>query len=142
MPTVGLVPATRGSSALKRKGGSPLIDRLLEIEERGWRALSSPDPATFCEEWLADDAVMVVPGMVIDRTTFLQAVAGEQPWSSYRIEEPRAIQLTDEAAVLVYRVTAQRDGQPEFAGILTSVYVEREGRLRLVLHQQTSLPTA
>jgi hypothetical protein len=118
-----------------------MIDRLLELEERGWQALSSPDPAKFCEEWLADDAVMVVPGMVIDRMTFLRAVDHEQPWTSHRIEEPRAVQLTDSAAALVYRVTAQRDGQPEFVGLLTSVYVEREGRWQLVLHQQTPVPT-
>ena len=69
------------------------------------------------------------------------SVDHEQPWTSHRIEEPRAIQLTDSAAAIVYRVTAQRVGQPEFAGLLTSVYVEREGRWRLVLHQQTPVPT-
>ena len=44
-----------------------MTDRLLELEEQGWRALSSAEPVEFCDEWLADEAVMVVPGMVIDR---------------------------------------------------------------------------
>jgi hypothetical protein len=119
-----------------------VTDRLLELEERGWQALSSPDPLKFCEEWLADDAVIIVPGMVIDRATFLQAVAHEQPWASHHIEEPLSIRLTNETAALVYGVRARRDGQPEFAGLLTSVYVKRRGRWQLVLHQQTPTPTA
>jgi hypothetical protein len=117
-------------------------DRLLELEEQGWKALSSPDPVAFCEEWLADDAVMIVPGMVIDRATFLHAVADEEPWASHQIEDPRAIQLTDDAAALVYRVMARRVGQPEFVGLLTSVYAKRADRWQLVLHQQTPMPSA
>jgi hypothetical protein len=117
-------------------------DRLLELEEQGWQALSSPDPVTFCEEWLADDAVMIVPGMVIDRATFLHAVADEEPWASHHIEDPRAVQVTDDAAALVYRVTARREGQSEFAGLLTSVYAKRADRWQLVLHQQTPMPSA
>ena len=116
-----------------------MTDRLLELEEQGWQALSSADPIKFCDVWLADDAVMIVPGMVIDRTTFLQAVAHEQPWASYLIEEPRVVQLTADSAALVYRVRARRDGQPEFAGLLTSVYVKRSGRWQLLLHQQTPM---
>lgn len=118
-----------------------MIDRLLELEEQGWQALSSAEPGEFCDEWLADDAVMIVPGMVIDRATFLEAVAHEQPWASHRIEEPRVVHLTDDSAALVYRVKAQRRGQPEFAGLLTSMYVNRAGRWQLALHQQTPMPT-
>jgi ketosteroid isomerase-like protein len=117
-----------------------MVHRLLELEEQGWQALSSPDPVPFCEEWLADDALMIVPGMVVDRATFLQAVAHEEPWASHRIEEPRTIELTDNSAALVYRVTARRDGQPEYAGLLTSVYAERGDGWQLVLHQQTPMP--
>ena len=119
-----------------------MIDRLHELEEQGWQALSSPDPVKFCEEWLADDAVLIVPGMVIDRATFLKALADEQPWAGHHIEQPRAVELTDDSAALVYRVTAQRDGQPEFVALMTSVYVKRAGRWQLVVHQQTPMPTA
>lgn len=118
-----------------------MTEQLLELEEQGWQALSSVEPVEFCDEWLADDAVMIVPGMVIDRATFLEAVAHEQPWASHRIEDARVLQLTDDSAALVYRVQAQRDGQPAFAGLLTSVYVKRAGRWQLALHQQTPMPT-
>jgi ketosteroid isomerase-like protein len=52
-----------------------VIDHLLDLEERGWQALSSVESIAFCDEWLADDAVVIVPGMDIDRATFLEAVA-------------------------------------------------------------------
>ena len=120
-----------------------MTDHLLELEEQGWQALSSVGSVgsvEFCDEWLADDAVIIVPGMVIDRTTFLEAVAHEQPWASHRIEA-RVVQLTDDSAALVYRVKAQRNGQPKFAGLMTSVYVKRTGRWQLALHQQTPIPT-
>ena len=117
-----------------------MIDRLLQLEEQGWAALSSAEPVQFCDECLADEAAMVVPGMVIDRATSLEAVAHEQPWASHRIEEPRVVQLTDDSAALVYRVNAQRDGQAEFAGLLTSVYVMRAGRRQLALHRGPRRP--
>jgi hypothetical protein len=52
-----------------------VIDHLLDLEERGWQALSSVESIAFCDEWLADDAVVIVPGMDIHRATFLEAVA-------------------------------------------------------------------
>lgn len=118
-----------------------MTDDLLELEEQGWQALSSPEAVQFCDKWLADDAVMIVPGMVIDRTAFLEAVAHEEPWATHQIAEPQVVHLTDDSAALVYRVKAQRDGQPEFVGLLTSVYVKRADRWQLALHQQTPTPT-
>ena len=112
-------------------------DDLIDLEERGWQALSSSDPVPFCQEWLADDAVFVVPGMVIDRASFLQALVDEQPWATHEIVDVRTIELSDDVVALVYRVTAQRENQPVFTGLLASVYVQRAGRWQLVLHQQT-----
>ena len=40
-----------------------MLDALIELEERGWQALSSADVG-FCEERLDEGAVLVVPGMV------------------------------------------------------------------------------
>ncbi|HEY3881362.1 MAG TPA: nuclear transport factor 2 family protein [Trebonia sp.] len=118
-----------------------MMEQLLELEERGWQALSSDEPVKFCEEWLASDAVMIVPGVIIDRETFLRAVGIEQPWASHRIEDAHVLSLTDESAALIYRVTARRAGQPDFIGLLTSIYVKRADRWKLVLHQQTPAPT-
>jgi hypothetical protein len=118
------------------------MDSLLDLEERGWQAMSSTSPTDFFEEWLADDVLMVVPGMVIDRDTFLAAVRGEPPWKTHLITEPRVITFTDECAALLYQVTAQRDGQAPYVALMTSVYARRNGSWRLVLHQQTPAPPA
>jgi hypothetical protein len=125
---------------LTPKPETPMTNDLLDLEELGWQALSSPDPVPFCEQWLADDALIVVPGMVIDRGTFLRALAGEEPWDSHRIEDAHTVRLTDQAAAVVYRVIAQRGDQHPFVGYFTSVYVMRAERWQLALHQQTPMP--
>jgi hypothetical protein len=113
-----------------------VLEALLEIEERGWQALSSID-MRFCERWLDDDALLVVPGMVVDRPTFLAAVPQEPPWSSHRIDKARVVSFTPECAALVYEVAARREGEPEYVALVTSVYVETDTGWRLVFHQQT-----
>ena len=81
-----------------------MLDALIELEERGWQALSCADVG-FCEEWLDEGAVLVVPGMVIDRATFLAAIPQEQPWSSHRIDDARVLLFTPECAAVLYTVT-------------------------------------
>jgi hypothetical protein len=56
-----------------------MTDDLLELGEQGWQAFSSPDPVRFCKEWLAGDALMIVPGMVLDRAMFLSAGTARYP---------------------------------------------------------------
>ena len=74
---------------------------------------------------------------VLDRAQALEAMADAPPWSWFRIEEPRVVELGADAAALTYLATAQRDGEAEFSGRTTSVYVRSDGSWRLVLHQQT-----
>jgi ketosteroid isomerase-like protein len=57
-------------------------------------------------------------------------------WTNVRIEDVRLIPLGDCVAALVYRGSAQRDGQAYTANI-SSVYVERDGSWQLLLHQQS-----
>lgn len=115
-------------------------ERLLALEEEAWQALCAGRGAEYFTRCLTDDALLVVPGMVIDKPTFLSAVAKEEPWASYRIEEPRVVQLSDASAVLLYRVRATRAGQPELVGMFSSVYVRRDGAWRMAYHQQTPSP--
>jgi hypothetical protein len=71
------------------------MNDLLELEEWGWRALSSADPVPFCEEWLADEAVIIVPGMVLDRPN-VSRCSGRRATAVDKssIEEPRTIQVS------------------------------------------------
>ncbi|MGA7672037.1 MAG: nuclear transport factor 2 family protein [Nitrolancea sp.] len=116
--------------------------QLLELEDRGWTALSSGRGADFYDEHLTDDARMVFPFGVMDRTGSIEAMRAAPPWSKYLIEEPTVTVLTTESAVLTYRATAQREGQPEYRAWMSSIYVRRGGQWKLAVHQQTPLQTS
>jgi hypothetical protein len=115
-------------------------DELIDLEERGWRALAS-DPRTaseFYEQVLDDDVVMLLPGgmRVTDRAAIVASMGG-QPWDSYRLEDPQVLELDDATAVVSYGVVAQRDGSPPFSALMSSTYVRRDAGWKLAFHQQT-----
>jgi hypothetical protein len=58
------------------------------------------------------------------------------PWSSYELQDLRALQPTPDTAVVIYGVVAERDAQ-EYSALMSSVYVRREDGWKLTFHQQT-----
>jgi hypothetical protein len=86
---------------------------------------------------LSDDAVFVVPGMVIDAAQFRDALPDQRPWARYTMSESRIVSTGSESWAVIYRATAQREGEPEYRALMTSVYVRSAGGWKLVLHQQT-----
>ena len=113
---------------------------LIELEEQGWLALSSEGEACkkFYSSVLCDDAIMLFPGgMLIDGKEKILESCAAQPWKSFQIEEPQVISLSENAGVLVYRVTAQREGSAPYVALISSTYVLSDGTWKLVLHQQT-----
>ncbi len=124
---------------------TPIDDRhlehtLLALEEEGWRALSSERPAAFFGELLTVHSLMVFPGIVLSKDRVLAEMAAAPPWAEFGIEEPRVVRLTEQSAVLTYRATARREGEPEYHALMSSVYVENSGSWRMAFHQQTPLP--
>jgi uncharacterized protein (TIGR02246 family) len=115
---------------------------LLQLEQQGWEALAAGRGAEFYERVMAEDAVTVVPGMVLDRRQPLASRQGVTPWSEYRLRGQRVIMLGRDAALITYEVTASRPGDERpYHAQLTSVYVATaDGDWRLALHQQTPLP--
>jgi hypothetical protein len=113
---------------------------LIELEEQGWRALSSTGEAAaeFYERVLDHTVVMLLPGgMVLDgRATIVQSMSG-QPWSSYELQDLRVLQPTEDTGVVTYGVVARRDGAPEYSALMSSVYVRRSDGWKLTFHQQT-----
>jgi hypothetical protein len=81
--------------------------------------------------------VVVPGGTLLDRDAVLQFMADAPQWAWFRIEDTRVLQLTADSAVVTYRATAQREGQPEYHALMSTVYVRREGLWKVVLHQQT-----
>ncbi len=112
---------------------------LIELEERGWRALSTEGDASkkFYESVLREDAVMLFPGgLRIEGRAQILASLGSQPWKSFRMENSRVIRLSADAAVVVYKVYAEREGSPPYVALISSTYA-RDQSWRLALHQQT-----
>ena len=107
-----------------------------ELERRGWEALSGPDGAAFYEDAMADDGLMVFPGMVMDKPIAVSIIREVQPWSTFELREVR-VSGDDSAALVTYRAKAQRVGEPEYEAVMSSVYVRRDGRWLLLLHQQS-----
>jgi uncharacterized protein (TIGR02246 family) len=110
------------------------------LERRGWEALSGPDGAGFYDDLMADDGLMVFLGLVLDKAAILEAIAGPPPWSSFELGELRVVEATPDSALVVYRATAERSGEAAYQANMSSVYARRDGRWRLVLHQQTPIP--
>ncbi len=115
------------------------MHELLELEERGWRALSTPGDAgkNFYSAVLREDAVMLFPGgiRINGRGPILETL-GAQPWESFRIENPAVVPLATDAATLVYKATAQRKGSEPYVALISSTYV-RDRAWQLVVHQHT-----
>lgn len=107
-----------------------------ELERRGWEALSGPDGAAFYRDLMADDGLMVFPGLTLDKAATVRAIAGVRPWQRYWLDEVRVTGAGD-TAVITYRATSRRDGEAEYCARMSSVYVRIDGRWRLVLHQQS-----
>jgi hypothetical protein len=110
---------------------------LEELERRGWEALSGPDGAGFYREVMADEGVMVFPGLVMDKDATLKVMAEVAPWATFELQDLRAIQPAPDCGMVVYRADAQRTGEGRYHAEMTSVYVRRNQRWQLVLHQQS-----
>lgn len=107
-----------------------------ELERRGWDALTGSTGATFYDELMTDDALMVFPGLTLDRAGTVRAIAAERPWQSYRLDEIRIPEAGD-TAVITYRARTRREGEGEYRARMSSVYARVDGRWRLLLHQQS-----
>jgi hypothetical protein len=110
---------------------------LLEAEGEFWRAAG--DRERYATN-LAADAIHVFPGWgVAKREAVLSGVAEAEPWTTFSIEDPELLILSDESAALVYRARAQRGNEPPYEAAITSVYRRCDGSWKLALHQQTWL---
>lgn len=116
-----------------------LTRRLVDLEDRFWAAASDPE---FYRRALTANALMVFPhpAGLLDREAAIGAVASAVPWASWTMEDRRVVRLSDGTAVLTYRALARREGQPPYAALVTSVYVEEDGAWKLAVHQHTPVP--
>ena len=110
-----------------------MIDELLEMEV----ALARGDGATY-RAHLLEDALVIVPGMVLDREACAAAIDASPGWDEVVLSDTRLLAAADGVAALVYRFDGDR-GDMHYAALMASTYVRRDGAWKLALHQQTPL---
>lgn len=76
----------------------------IELEERGWHALSSgrDSAAEFYGSLLADDSVMIFPGRMVPRGKgrILETMGG-QPWQWFELDDQQVIALSADTYAVV-----------------------------------------
>lgn len=117
-----------------------ISEQLVQLEEESWNALASGGDTAraFFERFLDDTVVMLFPGgmEMHDRDAILESI-GDQPWSWFKIESTHVIVLSETAAILTYRATAQREGDEQYEALVSSGYRNTAGAWRMCFHQQT-----
>ena len=114
-----------------------LEQTLVALEEHAWQALSQGTGADFYQQNLVPDAVMVFPFGVMTREQTIASLETAAPWSRYQIEEPHVLSLGEDSALLAYRATAERAGEPPYIAYMTTVFVKQDGSWKTAFHQQT-----
>ncbi|WP_402373276.1 nuclear transport factor 2 family protein [Isoptericola rhizosphaerae] len=106
-----------------------MLHELLAIDDRLARG-AGPDYA----EVLHDDALVVVPGAVLDKAGCVAAMDASPGWDEADLDDARLVRGGD-TATIVYRFTGRR-GEDTYVATLASTYVCADG-WRLLLHQHT-----
>ena len=107
------------------------------LERLGWEALCGPDGAGFYRDLMADDGLMVFPGLVLEKERTIEAIEGEPPWEWFEMSDVHTVEAAPDVAFVTYRATAERAGEGTYRAMMSTVYARRDGRWRLVLHQQS-----
>jgi hypothetical protein len=110
---------------------------LLDLERRGWDALSAPNAAAFYADLMTDDAVMVYPGTVMTKRESLAAMSSARPWASYRLLDMRVLRVGTGGRLVLYRAIAKRAAGADYDALMSSIYVRRSDGWKMVFHQQT-----
>lgn len=113
---------------------------LIQLEEQGWRALSSPGNAAkeFYSAVLAENSTMLFPGgMRLEGKEDILTSFAAQPWQSFHLEGHRVVSPSENTGIVMYKVIAQRKGSAPYSALVSSTYALRDGNWKLFLHQQT-----
>ncbi|MGD2026349.1 MAG: nuclear transport factor 2 family protein [Anaerolineales bacterium] len=118
------------------------MKELIQLERRGWQALSSSRnvSAQFYRTVLREDAVMLFPGgMRLEGKENILESFSAQSWKTFEIKEPRVLAISEDVGAVVYHVTAQREDAQPYEALISSTYARSQDNWKLVVHQQTPL---
>jgi hypothetical protein len=107
--------------------------KLWGLEEQFW--LGGVD---VYRQYLADNSLMVFPGMVLTKAQTVESIASGPRWTSVSFADQQLVQLTPDTVALVYRASGSRPREESpYSALVSSVYVKQDGDWRLALHQQS-----
>lgn len=110
------------------------VESLLWERERGfWTGA-----ADFYQRNLADNVLMVFPGMTLDKDRTIASIANAPRWATVTFEGQQCLPLSDDVIALHYRAVAVRVGDlSPYNALIMSVYIRRNAEWLLAIHQQT-----
>lgn len=108
-------------------------DDLWKLEERFWT-----EGADSARHMTAKDAVFVLPypAGILQGDAVWKEKEVAQRWRSVVMSE-RYMSRTNDIAVLAYRVSAERGGEPVYEALCTSTYLKDDDKWLRLSHQQT-----
>ena len=107
--------------------------KLWELEREFWLG-----GADVYRRHLADDAVIVFPGMVMAKSKTVESIAAGPRWASVNFSDQRLVRLTPDAVALIYHASGLREHETSaYSAEVSSVYVQRFGSWELAMHQQS-----
>jgi len=110
-------------------------ETLWDLEERFWT-----DGAESARNMTARNAVFVFPypAVILQGDALFREKDVAQRWRSVVMSE-RHVSRQGGVAVLAYRVSAERTGEPIYDALCTSTYLMDDGKWLRLVHQQSPL---
>ena len=114
---------------------------LIGLEQESWQANINEDVEYF-RQHTTDNILIVASFGVFDKRAIIGQLEKKQgvPYKSARMENPRAITLTEGCALITYKVTIEARVQGKVIAIprfVTTVYVKQDGGWKSAFMQQT-----
>ena len=112
--------------------------RLLHEAHEGWRAILAGKGGDYFQRTMTGDALLILPGQVVDRDHVRAALAAAGPLDRYELHDPAVIRVGEHAGVLVYRSLAWRgDTVTELQTSTTYLFDENNGGWSIAAHQES-----
>jgi hypothetical protein len=112
---------------------------LLALKDLALAATKNAD-GDFYQSYLADHAMAIVPFGVFDKKAIVdQMASGHTPFRSAKVEDTRAIALTQDSGLVTYKATYEQPGKGTLEVFVTTVYAKVRGEWKGVFYQQTPL---
>jgi hypothetical protein len=112
---------------------------LLSLKEQALEATKNTD-AEFYEDYLADNAVAIVPVGVFNKKSIVEQMGSKNSFfKSSKIEDTKAMVLNPETGIVTYKATYQKPDKSEYQVFVTTVYAKIKNNWKGVFYQQTPL---